>query len=103
MAETVAEQLLYGDHCRHGTNIGTPGGADLMCQPCEMGLFRWVNDPLYTLTLDGISFLGWNFRVSEMGKADRAKAKVRRWLRMHSHHWDGVWEMRQLDAGYWTE
>jgi hypothetical protein len=27
----------YGDVCRHGTYIGTPGGADFMCGWCEDG------------------------------------------------------------------
>lgn len=36
--EPLWEQVAYGDHCMHGTAIGTPGGADLMCGPCEMGM-----------------------------------------------------------------
>ncbi len=39
MAETVEEQIEYGDHCEpHGNPVGTPGGADVMCQLCELGL-----------------------------------------------------------------
>ena len=36
--ESLQEQIEYGDRCIHGTNIGTPGGADLMCGACEEGL-----------------------------------------------------------------
>ena len=36
--ESVAEQIEYGiDICIHGRNLGTPGGADLMCGDCEAG------------------------------------------------------------------
>lgn len=26
-----------GNYCKHGTYIGTPGGADFMCGACEAG------------------------------------------------------------------
>lgn len=36
--ESVAEQIEYGMNiCIHGRNLGTPGGADLMCGDCEAG------------------------------------------------------------------
>jgi len=35
--ETLTEQIEYGGYCVHGTNTGTPGGADLMCGACEAG------------------------------------------------------------------
>lgn len=35
--ESIREQIAYGRRCKHGTPVGTPGGADLMCGPCEMG------------------------------------------------------------------
>ena len=35
--ESLREQVEYGNYCIHGTNIGTPGGADLMCGACEDG------------------------------------------------------------------
>lgn len=40
-----------GDFCRHGRYIGTPGGADYMCQLCELGFDRWVADPLWGVML----------------------------------------------------
>ena len=49
MMESEREQLLYGDRCKHGTNIGTPSGADFMCHYCEMGMDTWVADPMYAL------------------------------------------------------
>lgn len=49
MAESIHEQMEYGSRCRHGVNLGTPGGADLMCGYCEMGLDTWVEDPLWQL------------------------------------------------------
>ena len=47
--ESLREQILYGDHCMHGTAIGTPGGADLMCGYCEDGMTTWHEDIGYTL------------------------------------------------------
>jgi len=47
--ESLREQILYGDHCMHGTAIGTPMGADLMCGWCEDGYTKWVDDIGYTL------------------------------------------------------
>ena len=44
MSEELWEQVIYGRHCVHGTPVGTPGGADLMCGLCEDGLDRWVDD-----------------------------------------------------------
>lgn len=44
MAEELWEQVIYGDHCVHGTPIGTPGGADLMCMWCEDGYTHWLDD-----------------------------------------------------------
>lgn len=45
--ETIQEQIEYGSFCKHGTALGTPGGADIMCQLCEIGLDTWVPDPTY--------------------------------------------------------
>ena len=63
MAETVEEQMEYGSFCKHGTNIGTPGGADLMCFHCEMGYDTWHNDPSWEmevrLNLDGRWISPW--------------------------------------------
>lgn len=28
----------FGDYCRHGSYIGTPGGADFLCGWCEEGI-----------------------------------------------------------------
>ena len=36
--EPLWEQVAFGDHCIHGTAVGTPGGADLLCGMCEMGM-----------------------------------------------------------------
>lgn len=33
--ETLREQLELGGWCIHGTQVGTPGGADLVCRYCE--------------------------------------------------------------------
>ncbi len=48
--ESLAEQVEYGHRCMHGTPLGTPGGADLMCGLCEDGLTEWVDDPQYALS-----------------------------------------------------
>jgi hypothetical protein len=48
--ESIREQMSYGNVCKpHGVNIGTPMGADLMCQLCEMGMDTWVKEKGYTL------------------------------------------------------
>lgn len=49
--ESLQEQIEYGGHCIHGTNVGTPGGADLMCGLCEQGLDQWVPDPQFELMI----------------------------------------------------
>jgi hypothetical protein len=49
MSESLQEQIEYGSRCMHGTALGTPGGADLMCGLCESGLTEWVPDPKYGL------------------------------------------------------
>ena len=36
-----------GDHCIHGTYIGTPSGADYICGFCEDGLTRRVSRTVY--------------------------------------------------------
>lgn len=51
VAETVEEQMEYGAICIHGRNLGTPGGADLMCGYCEEGMDTWVDDSRYALFL----------------------------------------------------
>lgn len=40
-----------GDHCMHGTYIGTPCGADYICGLCEDGYTKWVSDPRSALLL----------------------------------------------------
>lgn len=52
MAESIEDQMYYGDHCKHGTNIGTPGGADLMCHWCEMGMDTWVANPAFEMMFE---------------------------------------------------
>ena len=47
--ESEREQLLYGNHCIHGTATGTAGGADFMCGLCEDGMDKWVEDIGYAL------------------------------------------------------
>jgi len=41
--ESIEEQVRYGGHCVHGTAIGTPGGADLMCGACEEGYTNLID------------------------------------------------------------
>ena len=41
--ESIEEQVRYGGHCVHGTAIGTPGGADLMCGACEDGYTNLID------------------------------------------------------------
>lgn len=50
--ESIEEQIEYGDYCQpHGNPVGTPGGADIMCQLCEMGMNTWIEDPEYKLQM----------------------------------------------------
>lgn len=43
--ESDREQLEYGRYCMHGTNVGTPGGADFMCGLCESDYVYWDDSP----------------------------------------------------------
>lgn len=51
MAEDYEDARRFGTRCLHGTNVGTPGGMDLMCGLCENGLTRWYPDPMYGLQM----------------------------------------------------
>lgn len=126
MAETVQEQMEYGSYCKHGTNVGTPGGADLMCHNCEMGYDTWYDDPAWILQVKlirgsreitpwidakdrGGHILGF-FRTSQMDGVARTRLMVAGDY-LHSQfsdykdpeglpiHWE--FRTRQVDRGYW--
>jgi len=117
MSETVEEQMYYGDHCKHGTNIGTPGGADLMCQLCELGLDTWVANPAYEMMFE----ITWDDHVllqpTATGVRWRAKddhdftlSKIMNLVEEHQRiasESDAVivatYSVEQRDSGYWAE
>lgn len=115
MSEELWEQVAYGDHCKHGTSIGTPGGADLMCQWCELGFDTWVDDPRYTLYLGinqepdpvwrGIKQMSWRESDIHLTATHyRLEQAADQFSRVAEEagltlHW---WVVRE-DGGYWDE
>lgn len=124
MAESDWEQQAYGNHCMHGTAVGTPSGADFMCGWCEDGYTHWRDDPLFNLE--------WRIRVREGYSKNNewtpwmeGKGKVLRgygWRESSGFHaaWGVIcdaaftfhndlpaieyeWRVRQVDDGYWTD
>lgn len=117
MAEDMYDQMLYGRRCKHGTNIGTPGGPELLCGYCESGLDTWVPKPWFELwfsaTFDGVETIvptstrtGW--------RADDPVTRVYKAIRKMVDAHQGIaddspyavvftYEVRQMDAGYWAE
>jgi hypothetical protein len=110
--ESEREQLLYGDHCIHGTAIGTPGGADFLCGLCEDGYDTWVEDPTYELTiqLDIMAYptaitswqasnieTKWEQLVTEFTKAGCI------WVSPAALDADLVMAVRQSSSGYWDQ
>lgn len=119
MSESLNEQIQYGMRCQHGTSLGTPGGADLMCGYCEDGLDVWVDDPRFRLvqiTNDGrsIPFLGFEFWLSDLDDdPDRLWGRFvsawRPFLSVDDETWKSmseigmIWTFEQSRSGYWTE
>jgi hypothetical protein len=122
MAETVQEQIEYGNRCTpHGNPVGTPGGADIMCHECEMGLTKWVDNPTFMLQMRLLSHgpplhyqshwigLGEHLTIqrSRMNKANRQLVKIHRYLTIFGGHDQlaGIfeWRMHQVRDGYWDE
>ena len=125
--ETVEEQMEYGDHCVHGTNVGTPGGADLMCQLCELGLTEWVEDPLLELqvkihyTTENVEKdIPWSasrvyplrIRMSTLleefdDTVDKLVQEMARFEDMVCAHErvkaDPKWRLHPVEKGYWDE
>lgn len=108
MGEPLHEQIGYGSYCRHGTNIGTPGGADLMCGYCEMGLTKWVADPLYRLYIHGqvpIPMVSW--RLSEINTVltMSVKRRIVHLKRLGRVAAEAQWELEmvEIESGYWEE
>jgi len=108
--ESEREQLLYGDHCRHGTAIGTPGGADFMCHYCEMGLNTWVKEVSYELmfSLDAmvnpIRITTWfDFDIEEKWQrlVDTMPNDI--WCSPEALAENPVFEVRVASTGYWDE
>lgn len=85
--ETIREQIAMGRHCVHGTAVGTPGGADLMCGRCEDGATRWVPTPLHsaavTTTIVGgdSQTAGQTTITFPWALHSRGESKTGRWLR----------------------
>ncbi len=117
--ETVAEQIEYGTRCVHGHNVGTPGGADLMCPLCEDGYTKWVEDPSYSLAFTFGDLDEWATRQAalegyvswrESEDIDEGMARLRRQVEsvfdidgfedmMHKFRWQFV----KVHNGYWTQ
>lgn len=116
MAETIEEQIEYGNRCEpHGNPTGTPGGADIMCSQCEMGLTTWVQDQSWVMWIGPrggqIGFGSFRFRESEYTNPSiatlRRMARMKRFLMLFGTEDEAlkpfVYEMHKSNEGYWTE
>lgn len=106
--ESLREQIEYGGHCSpHGTAIGTPGGADLMCGLCEQGLTRWVPEVRYELTWRDDT-RGWWTYTNKPWTVDQIESVglpiVEFWLGLLAQA-EGEYEMlvQVSSTGYWDE
>jgi len=87
-----------------------------MCQFCEMGLDRWVDDPLYGVMLsfgqeapafDDRKLVQVWFRESESVEGAWEKVRVKAAeLETFAEQYQTVgplfWEVRKFESGYWT-
>jgi len=113
--ESEREQLQYGSTCKHGTSLGTPGGADFMCGYCESGFDYWILDPSFKLGLafnpdhDGrvpLEPIGYSYRLSDIEGQERALNQLvavvlvpeLKQSFLHNCEFGAI----QLDDGYWT-
>lgn len=109
--ESLQDQIEYGRHCMHGTNIGTPGGADLMCGNCEMGWTWWVDSARYGLFIETVASgltSGAVVEWSDPLEADddyiaRAWSRIAEWAAMAEGHDELRLIVRQTRSGYWDE
>jgi hypothetical protein len=107
-----------GDHCVHGTYVGTPGGADYICGLCEDGLDYWVEDPSYELTIsvnDGPVFVAgsahWPSNIAGRDRwALRRLVLLRRDIRTFSQLIEDsnrqavpTFQMRLANSGRWEQ
>lgn len=112
--ESIREQIEYGSRCVHGTALGTPGGADLMCGACEDGLTWWVESPRYGLFLETVSTRGITGALVEWSDPETADDDYLAEIERHIRWWaDTVAEtddpsdfrfvVRRTRNGYWDE
>ena len=119
MSESLNEQIEYGIHCQHGTALGTPGGADLMCGLCEDGLDVWIDDPRFRLVEFvspgcALPFLGFEIQQSTLDEdlsfAWRRLVKAfapfmevtdETWREMKASGYE--FGFQQMRSGYWTD
>lgn len=114
MAEDMLDMMLYGDHCQHGVNVGTPGGIDLMCGYCESGFTEWVEDPQYALipTINGSypqesSSIGlWSEAYPQTPQQfKRMFRQILRYSKLHAMRLgiDVEFQVIKTQDGYWDE
>jgi hypothetical protein len=108
--ESEREQLLYGNRCKHGTNIGTPSGADFMCQYCEDGADTWVPDPFFELKygLDlmarPVTLAGWHQSDSKAKWAQLTEEWTKAdalWVSPEALAQNPTFEAVMVSDGYW--
>jgi hypothetical protein len=123
MAESEWEQLIYGDVCKHGTAIGTPGGADFLCGLCESGMDYWIPEPSFQVFMafnpdhDGsVPATRWRDRylLSDVLSQELIIQSI---IQMYvglmedpeaSDVWEQTlqgmeWEVKQVADGYWCD
>lgn len=94
-----------GDHCIHGTYVGTPGGGDYLCGLCEEGWTYWVKAPWYQLgaVLPGGQWFGIGHQYGDPTDVPmRTLAHMRRAIRTLTPIVD-EWQVKVVREGYWTD
>ena len=99
-----------GDVCIHGTYVGGCG-IDWICQPCEDGLDKWVDDPRFEFlitTADGKTIhttLEWRLSDLQPGTDRwtlRRLARMNRMLRVMTDELHWTIHVERRDSGYWA-
>lgn len=118
--------MEYGNYCKHGVYVGTPGGPDYMCGYCESGLDVWHDDPgyIFALTFGGTAEVlaevqsarfKVHYRQSDLDQPGR-RAEVLTEILARTAELANVWgdidsapwhlvhaAAYRVDSGYWDE
>lgn len=112
--ESLQEQIEYGSYCVHGTALGTPGGADLMCGLCEEGWTWWVESPRYGLFIETASTRGITGALVEWSDPEAADDQYLADIERNIRYWadevaetpdphDFQFVVKRTRSGYWDD